>query len=719
MNDEYRNITIEDLIEKVKTYNTNEKDIDLINRAFDYAYKKHFGQKRISGDDYITHPLNVAMILTDINADATCLAAALLHDTIEDSDSTKEEVTKLFGADVALLVDGVTKINRLHFSNAGEQMAANQRKILVGLSEDVRVIIIKLADRLHNMRTLYVMPEERQKKKARETLEILTPVADRLGINKIKSELEDLSLRYLKPDVYFDIVEKLNAKKTEMDEDVNDMLKEVSSLLNEHNIKHEIFGRSKSIYSIYKKLDKGKKFNDIYDILALRVLVDTEQECYLALGLIHSKYKPVPNRFKDYIAMPKTNLYQSLHTTVFGVDGKLFEIQLRTYEMHKIAEYGIASHWSYKAHGSVKTVKDSMEAKLQIFRSIIELNEESDTPEEFISSIKQDVLNNDSIYVYTPKGDVLELPAGATPVDFAYKVHSEVGNTLVGAIVNENIVPLDYQLKTGDIIKVNTNKSSKGPNKDWLNFVITSQAKNKIKSFYSKLDKDENLNKGQEILVSELRKNNLPIHDSLTGEKLDIILEELNLKTLNELYMLIGTSKVTPQSVVKILTKEEESVDITSKINESNNKPVINKNDILVEGLDDIKVNLSGCCKPIPGDKIIGYITKGSGITVHRSICQNVADLNERLVSVKWNNELSKKYFTDIIIHTNTSDNLLDIITKASSNHITIDSISTINKSEYKVYSLTILVENTEKLNKFIVDLTNLPFTLKVERLLK
>lgn len=719
MNDEIRNITIEDLIQKVKTYNTNEEDINLINRAFDYAYKKHFGQKRISGDDYITHPLNVAMILTDINADAVCLAAALLHDTIEDSDSTKEEVAKLFGEDVALLVDGVTKINRLHFSNAGEQMAANQRKILVGLSEDVRVIIIKLADRLHNMRTLYVMPEERQKKKARETLEILTPVADRLGINKIKSELEDLSLRYLKPDVYFDIVEKLNAKKTEMDEDVNDMLKEVSSLLNSHNIKHEIFGRSKSIYSIYKKLDKGKKFNDIYDILALRVLVDTEQECYLSLGLIHSKYKPVPNRFKDYIAMPKTNLYQSLHTTVFGVDGKLFEIQIRTYDMHKIAEYGIASHWSYKAHGSVKTVKDSMEAKLQIFRSIMELNEESDTPEEFISSIKQDVLTNDSIYVYTPKGDVIELPVGSTPVDFAYKVHSEVGNTLVGAIVNENIVPLDYHLKTGDIIKVNTNKSSKGPNKDWLNFVVTSQAKNKIKSFYSKLDKDESLNKGQELLNNELRKNNLSIHDSLTGNSLDIILDELNLKNLNELYMAIGSSKITVGAVVKILTKQEEKKDIAIKINESNNKPIINKNDILVEGLDDVKVNLSGCCKPIPGDKIIGYITKGSGITVHRSICQNVADLNERLVSVKWNNELSKKYFTDIIIHTNTSDNLLDIITKASLNHITIDSISTINKSEYKVYSLTILVENTEKLNKFIVDLTNLPFTLKVERLLK
>ena len=719
MNDEYRNITIEDLIEKVKTYNTNEKDIELINKAFDYAYKKHFGQKRISGDEYITHPLNVAMILTDINADATCLAAALLHDTIEDSDSTKEEVTKLFGADVALLVDGVTKINRLHFSNAGEQMAANQRKILVGLSEDVRVIIIKLADRLHNMRTLYVMPEERQKKKARETLEILTPVADRLGINKIKSELEDLSLRYLKPDVYFDIVEKLNAKKTEMDEDVNDMLKEVSSLLNEHHIKHEIFGRSKSIYSIYKKLDKGKKFNDIYDLLALRVLVDTEQECYLALGLIHSKYKPVPNRFKDYIAMPKTNLYQSLHTTVFGVDGKLFEIQLRTFEMHKIAEYGIASHWSYKAHGSVKTVKDSMEAKLQIFRNIMELNEEADTSVEFINSIKKDVLTSDSIYVYTPKGDVIELPVGATPVDFAYRVHSEVGNTLVGAIVNENIVPLDYHLKTGDIIKVNTSKASRGPNKDWLNFVITSQAKNKIKSFYSKLDKDENLSRGQEIISAELRKNGLPIHDSLTGSSLDMILEEFHVQTLNELYTLVGAGKITAQAVVKVLKKEEEKEDVALRINETSNRPIVHKNDILVEGMDDIKVNLSGCCKPIPGDKIIGYITKGSGITVHRLNCQNITNVDERLIQVKWNNDSSKKYFADLIVHTNTSDNLLDIITKASLNNIIIDSISTINKSEYKVYRLTILVENTLKLDKFMVDLTNLPFTLKVERLLK
>lgn len=717
MNDLNRDITINDLISKFKLYNNNEEDIDLINRAYDYAYKKHFGVKRISGDDYITHPLNVAMILTDINADADCMAAALLHDTIEDTDTTKEEIAKLFGNEVSLLVDGVTKINRLHFSNAGEQMAANQRKILVGLSEDVRVIIIKLADRLHNMRTLYVMPEERQKKKARETLEILTPVADRLGINKIKSELEDLSLRYLKPDAYFDILEKLNAKKTEMDKDVEKMLNDVSTLLTEHNINHEIFGRSKSVYSIYKKMQKGKKFNDIYDILALRVIVDTESECYLVLGLIHSKYKPVPNRFKDYIAMPKTNLYQSLHTTVFGVEGKLFEIQIRTHEMHKIAEYGIASHWTYKAKGgSVKTVKDSMEHKLQIFRSIMELNEDSDSPEEFINSIKQDVLTTDSIYVYTPKGDVLELPAGSTPIDFAYKVHTEVGNSVVGAIVNDSIVPLDYHLKTGDIIKINTSKTSRGPNKDWLNFVVTSQAKNKIKSFYNKLEKDDNLIKGQELLESELRHQELPINTTLNSKNIERVLNELKLKNINELYTNIGNNKYTAAYIVKLITKNTDKKEIQPKIgNIKVNQN--NKNDILVEGMGDIKVNLSGCCKPIPGDKIIGYITKGSGITIHRITCANISDLSERLVKVKWNNKTSKKYFTDIIVHTNTSDNLLNIIAKASYHNIGIDSVSTINKSEYKIYSITVLVENLDKLNKFIADLNKLPFTLKVERI--
>ncbi len=714
------NITIDDLIERFKKYNDNEEDIDLIRKAYDYAEKKHFGQKRISGDDYILHPLNVALILTEISADASCMAAALLHDTIEDSDATKEEIEKLFGTEVALLVDGVTKINKLNFSSDSEASAANQRKILVGLSEDPRVIIIKLADRLHNMRTINVLSVEKQKKKAKETLEILTPVAHRLGIYKIKSELEDLSLRYLKPDAYFDIVEKLNQKKSERDAAIGKMIGEVSDLLNEHNIPHEIKGRSKSIYSIYNKMSKGKRFDDIYDILALRVFVDTEQECYLALGLIHSKYKPVPKRFKDYIAMPKTNLYQSLHTTVFGIDGNLFEIQIRTYEMDKIAEYGIASHWSYKEHkDGEKSSKDAMEQKLQIFRNIIELNEEANNSEEFISSVKKDILTNDVIYVYTPKGDVIELPKDSTPVDFAYKVHSEVGDHVSLAIVNDNIVTLDYKLKTGDIIKVNTNNAVK-PSKDWLNFVVTTGAKNKIKSYYSKLEKDENIEKGTELLEKELRKENIGINEFLSNKNIEIILNELKLNDVNDIYINIATGKNTPNSIIKIISNnntEKKDVDIATKINETTYyKETNSNNDVLVEGISEIKTSLSSCCKPIPGDNIIGYITRGSGITVHRINCHNITDTDERLINVKWNTLKDKKYPSDILVYTNTYDNLLDIITKASANNIIIDSIATINKSEYKVYRMTVIVGNKDILEKFMNDLLNLNFVQKVER---
>ena len=707
------NITIEDLLDRVSNYDDNVDDLKLIRNAYDYAYRKHFSQKRITGDDYITHPLNVAWILTDVSADGKAIAAALLHDTIEDSDSTYEEIEGLFGTEVAKIVDGVTKINRLNFSTETEQMAANQRKILVGLSSDVRVLIVKLADRLHNMRTLYVLSETKQKRKAKETLEILTPVAHRLGMYKLKSELEDLSLRYLNPDAYYEIVEKLNLKKTERDEAVGKMLEEVSELLNEHNIVHEIKGRSKSIYSIYNKMCKGKKFEDIYDILALRVFVNTEQECYLALGLIHSKYKPVPKRFKDYIAMPKTNLYQSLHTTVFGIDGQLFEIQIRTYEMDKIAEYGIASHWSYKENKSANN-KDIMEQKLEIFRSIIELNEEANTSEEFISSVKKDLLFNDSIYVYTPKGDVIELPKGATCVDFAYKVHSEVGDKMVGAIVNDSIVPFDYVLKTGDIIKVNTSKLSKGPNKDWLNFVVTSQAKNKIRAFYTKREKDENLSRGIDIFEGALRRRNLPLQETITNY-MNVILDSFKLKDMDELYIALGQGKYRIASVMHIINKKEDPAKKILSKNQDKAKPII-KNDILVEGMNEIKVSLSGCCKPIPGDNIIGYITKGSGITVHRSSCKNIIDLDERLINVKWNEDIVKKFPTDLLIYTDTSDNLLDIITKASTNNIVIDSVSTITKSEFKLYTLTVLVENREKLEKFCRELYNLSFVQKVER---
>jgi len=706
------NIGIDDLIEKVSNYDDNEEDLKLIRNAYEYASKKHFSQKRITGDDYITHPLNVAWILTDVKADGKAISAALLHDTIEDSDSTFDEIEKLFGHEVATIVDGVTKINRLNFTSDSEQMAANQRKILVGLSSDVRVLIVKLADRLHNMRTLYVLSEAKQKRKAKETLEILTPVAHRLGIYKIKSELEDLSLRYSNPTAYFDIVEKLNVKKSERDEAVGKMLNDVSELLNNHNITHEIKGRSKSIYSIYNKMAKGKKFEDIYDILALRVFVNTEQECYLALGLIHSKYKPVPKRFKDYVAMPKTNLYQSLHTTVFGIDGQLFEIQIRTYEMDKIAEYGIASHWSYKENK--QATKDNMEQKLEIFRSIMELNKDSSTPEEFINNVKKDILFNDSIYVYTPKGDVIELPNGATCVDFAYKVHSEVGDKMVGAIVNDNIVPFDYKLKNGDIIKVNTSKLSKGPNKDWLNFVATTQAKNKIKNFYTKREKDENLSRGIELFENALRKKNLPITETIETH-LGMILDTLKIKDLDELYISIGSGKFTIASIMKLICPKENPVE--KKLNKpSDNKKQVIKNDILVEGMNEIKVSLSGCCKPIPGDNIIGYITKGSGITVHRSSCKNIIDLDERLINVKWNDATTKKFATDLLVYTNADDNLLDIIAKATASNLIIDSVSTMSKSDFKIYDLTVLVENKEKLDKFCNDLNNLKFVTKVER---
>lgn len=707
-------ITFYDLIEKVRKYNDDEDELRIIEKAYNYAKEKHFTQKRITGDDYITHPLNVAYILTDVNADYKAICAALLHDTIEDSDGNFQEIENLFGYDIANLVECVTKINRINFNSDSEQMAANQRKILVGLASDVRVLIIKLADRLHNMRTLYVFSPEKQQRKARETLEILTPVAHRLGMYKIKSELEDLCLRYLNPSAYFDILEKLNYKKTEMDEAVGKMLDEVSSLLKEHGIRHEIKGRSKSVYSIYNKLSKGRSFNDIYDILALRVLVDTEQECYLALGLIHSKYKPVPKRFKDYIAMPKSNFYQSLHTTVFGIDGMLFEIQIRTYDMDRVAEYGIASHWSYKEHTSGDS-KDAMDQKLAIFRNIIELNEDSSTPEEFISSVKKDILFNDSIFVYTPKGDVIELPNGSTTVDFAYKVHSEVGDKMVGAIVNDNIVPFDYVLKTGDIIKINTSRLSNGPNKDWLNFVVTSQAKNKIKGFYSKIEKDDNINRGMVLLDGYLKKKNITF-EMFQDKYLNKLFDNYKIKDIDEFYMSLGMGKYTIDNMIKSIVKEEEKRKKSITLKGISKKKQEVDSDILVENMSSIKVTISGCCKPIPGDNIIGYITKGAGITVHRSNCKNIMDLDERLINVKWNDNLNKKYPTDLLIYTNEDDILLDIITKASSNDVVIDSIFTLNKSSLKVLSVTVLVKNIDVLDKFCKDLYNIGSVVKIER---
>ncbi len=711
-------LTFEELLTRLKKYIKNKKELELIKKAYMYAYEKHFGQKRKSGEDYIIHPLNVAYILAGINADYKTICSALLHDTIEDCDVTKEEIEELFGGEVAYLVESLTKINKLNFSCDSEATIANQRKILVGLTEDVRVIILKLADRLHNMRTLWALPEKKQKENAKETLDIFIPIAHRLGMNSIKSELEDLCLRYSKPDVYFQIVEKLNKKKSERDEAVNEMKNTVSKLLNSHNIKHEIKGRSKSIYSIYKKLDTGRSFNDIYDFLALRVFVKTEEECYQVLGIIHSKFKPIPKRFKDYIAMPKTNMYQSLHTSVFGNNGEIFEIQIRTYEMDKIAENGIASHWSYKEKKKAN-LQSEMEQKLQFFRLIMELKHEGTNDQEFVDSVKEDVLK-DTIYVFTPQGDVLELPNGSTPIDFAYRIHTRVGDTMVGAIVNNNIVPLDYKLKDDDIVKINTNKNSPGPSREWLNIAKTTHAKNKIRSFFNKNEKEDYVNRGEDLISKELRKRKLS--NSVFNENLNKILQEFKCSDLNDLYINVGNNKYTPSQIVNLITGENTTKE-ELLIKKTQNKEVsreIAKNDIIVEGIDDIKVNIASCCKPIKDDEIIGYITKGYGITIHRINCPNVSELQERFISVRWNSNTSKKYPTTLLLKSLDSKNMLfDIIAKTTNRNVVVESINNIKNNECYTCELTISVDNLEQLNKFINDLESIPNMLSVERLIK
>ena len=580
--------TLDDLLEKAKVYIKSDEDIELIKKAYLFASKAHAGQLRLTGDDYMLHPLNVALILTEIYADAQTLSAALLHDVINFANVTIEEIEKEFGPEMKAL-------------------------------GDVRIIILKIADRLHNMRTLWAIPENKRKEKAKETLEILVPIAHRLGINHIKSELEDLSLKYWKPDVYNDILEKLSESRAELDKSVDKMMESVSKILDENNIPHEMKGRSKSVYSIYNKLQKGKTFNEIYDILALRYFVNTVSDCYLALGAIHAKYKPMPKRFKDYIARPKANGYQSLHTTVFGVDGKLFEIQIRTYEMDKVAEYGVASHWSYKEHG-INKVND-MELKLKSFRTVIELNEQQVEGEEFVNTVKNEVFNPTNIYVYTPKGDVFELPIGSTPIDFAYRVHTSVGHQMIGAIVNGNIVSLDYKLKDGDIVKINTNKNSKGPSQEWINICFTTSAKNKIKAFFSKIDKEKTTSDGKDMLIKTIRRKKLSINDIMDDKKIKIALDDLGLNSENELYYEIGIGKYNPTSVIKtILGEKEDEKRALEKVLKYSSKTMEASGDIIVDGMDDLKVSFGGCCTPVKGDDVVGYISKGNGITIHLSL---------------------------------------------------------------------------------------------------
>ena len=685
-------INFEELVPRLE----KREQFETIKKAYEYAYNEHKGMKRLTGDDFITHPLEVTKILMDLNVDDTTIIASLLHEVINNGNKTYEDLVNDFGEDIAKIVLSVSKINKLELPDNNESSVIYLRKILVGLAQDVRVMYIKLADRLHNMRTNWAINPSKQKQKAEETMSVLVPIAHRLGINSIKSELENLSLYYLKPDVYNDILEKLNETVDELNDCLEEMKESIIDILTEAGIKFEIKGRVKSVYSIYNKLSNGKEWNKIYDILALRIFVEEESDCYQVIGLIHSRFRPMPKRFKDYIASPKENMYQSLHTTVFGVEGHVFEIQVRTYEMDEIAEKGIASHWSYKEKGT-KKIQNVMEQKLEMFRNVIE-SSNNDTDADFENAVNADIFS-DLIYTYTPKGDVVELPIGSTPVDFAYRIHSRVGDTTVGAIVNDQIVPLSYELKNDDVVNIKTNNNST-PNKDWLSFVKTNQARNKIKAFFSKQDKEEYILKGKNILETELRKRKMAFNEVLTPEVIDKLIKDLKVKDLDEIYLSIGSLRFTAGYIINLTKEDRHEVD-DALFERKLSIPKINyKSDILVGGNSNIMVNIAKCCMPIKGDEIVGFITKGQGISVHKKGCANVPNNSERVVDVSWNMDASNYYFTNIYVYVASGfDLLVNIITEVGKLGCIVRSCNTKEFDNKTMYELNIRIKDKEELD--------------------
>lgn len=693
-------MTFNYILNKIK----NPDDIKDIKASYDYANSKLSGIMRKNGDTEISHCLEVANILIDLNVDKETIICAILHSVLDFNDIDEKEIVENFSLETYKIIFSLSKINNLEMVDDSESAALYLRKVMVGLSEDVRVLFIKLADRLHNMRTFEAISTERQKKVANETLSVLVPIAHRLGINSIKSELENLCLYYLKPDVYNDILEKLNATVDSLNNYLIEMQESICDLLNENEIKFEIKGRVKSVYSIYNKLSAGKKWDDIYDILALRIFVDKESDCYAVVGLIHSKFRPIPSRFKDYIAVPKENMYQSLHTTVFGPGGKFYEIQIRTYEMDEIAEKGIASHWSYKEKGT-KKIQTYMEQKLEIYRSIIE-NSENDTDEVFNEVVGSNILGN-LMYVFTPKGDVIELPEDATPIDFAYKVHSKVGDTMTGAVVNDIMVSINTPLHDGDICKILTNPNST-PSKEWLNIVKTTQAKDKIKAYFSKIDKQNYIERGKNILEKELRKRKIPQNMVTSQENLKLILKELKLKDLDDLYFSIGSYKYTVTHIVNIIIPKEETSAIKKNIN------IKSGSDILIDGKVNILTHLAKCCNPVKGDEIVGVITKNDGISVHQKNCENVINSDEKIVSASWIESVHNDYICSIKITLSSNKNKLsDIIAKISIPKVYIISIETVDEINYLV---KIKVEDNSYIDLVIKNVNKLRYVKDVKR---
>lgn len=700
-----KRLQIDDILKKIK----NPDDIPLIQKAYEYAKKHLDGKIRANGETHLSHALEVTNILLGLNVDTTTIISSILHETCDIGDGLEEEIEKLFGKDVRVIVSSVSKINRLEMTDESDSSAIYLRKVMVGLCDDVRVLFIKLADRLHNMRTMEVFSKEHQRKVANETERVLVPIAHRLGINSIKSELENLCLYYTKPEVYNDILEKLNNTIEELNDYLEEMKESISRILKDNEIKFEIKGRVKSVYSIYNKLNNGKKWESIYDILALRVFVEKESECYAALGFIHSKYRPVPNRFKDYIAIPKENMYQSLHTTVIGPGGRYYEVQIRTYEMDEIAEKGIASHWSYKEKGT-KKIQSMMEQKLELYRSIIENNDEK-SDSEFEGAVDSNILT-DLIYVYTPKGDVIELPAGSTPIDFAYRIHSKVGDSMVGAIVNDVMAPISSELHDQDVVKVMTSPTGK-PNKDWLNMVKTSQAKDKIKAYFSKKDKEEYIARGKSILEKELRRRKMAINDFMSSDNINKICTGLKLKDQEELYLVIGAFRYTANFIINYVVAPEKTQDVML-LKRRYSKKVGSDFDILVDGKSSIQTHIAKCCMPVKGDEIVGVITKNDGIAIHRANCPNILGNNQKQITVCWNSEINNKYAAEILAtYTTDKDKVSEIIQAVTSENVGVISVDEKNKGNY---SIKINVEKTEDIDRVINAIRHLRYIKEVRR---
>ena len=696
------------IIKKCEENDFKASELDLINETIKLLDKYEIDKDEV---------LEVSQIVANLNADVSTIITPILYSLVINNKVSLDKITEKYGSDISNLIDNLIKMNNIKLNNYNESSSIYLRKVLVGISEDVRVLIIKLAERLEEMRNCNDFPEDERKRIINETMTVLIPIAHRLGINSIKSELEDLCLKYSKPDVYNEILEKLDGTREELAICLEDMKNSIVDILTNHGLNFKIKSRVKSVYSIYNKLATGRKWSDIYDILAMRLIVPTAEDCYLAVGLIHAKYRPIPKRFKDYIAMPKENMYQSLHTSVFGIDGHIFEIQIRTPEMDELAEHGIASHWSYKEHGT-KVVQNLMEQKLEIFRNTINLAKNEESDELFLKSMESELLSK-LIYVYTPKGDCLELPLGATPIDFAYRVHSGVGDTTVGALVNDNIVPLNYELQDGDIVKIITNNNGK-PNKDWLNIVKTAQAKNKIKAYFSKQDREKYILDGKEVLEKELRKGHLSFNTVFSDENLKKILTELKLKDEDDLYLSIGSLRYTANYIINLVNNDKKDLAdvMLDRVNKKTFEEKVNyKNDIIVAGTDNILVNLAKCCNPVPGDEIIGYITKGEGVSVHKKDCPNLKGITTRLIDVEWNNESDKLFITSIYVKTNSQNNhLLDLVTCASTRNISINSITEKEIGNVINYQISVKIPNTNELSLFIEDVRNLDFVSEVIR---